>query len=103
VAIHDFVWHQAPAASGIGRGAMMTEQDQLATLTQILRDLLGDDSIQLTMDTVREDVPGWDSFNYVNFIVAVEAEYKVKFRIADIESFQNVGAIVRAIETGAHH
>jgi acyl carrier protein len=77
----------------------MTEQEKLATLTQILRDLLGDDSIELAMDTVREDVPGWDSFNYVNFIVAVEAEYGIKFRIADIESFPDVGAIVRAIGT----
>ena len=76
----------------------MTEQAKLATLGQILSDLLGDDQIELTMDTVREDVPGWDSFNYVNFMVAVEAEYGIKFRIAEIESFPNVGAIVRAIE-----
>jgi acyl carrier protein len=75
----------------------MTEQETLATLTCILRDLLGDDSIELTMRTTRDDVPGWDSFNYVNFIVAVEAEYKVKFRIAEIESFADAGAIVKAI------
>ncbi|WP_428485652.1 acyl carrier protein [Rhodopila sp.] len=77
----------------------MTEQERLATLTQILRDLLGDDAIELTMTTLRQDVPGWDSFNYVNFIVAVEAEYGVKFRIAEVESFPDVGAIVRAIGT----
>jgi acyl carrier protein len=75
----------------------MTDQERLTTLTQILRDLLGDDDIQLTMATVREDVPGWDSFNYVNFIVAVEAEYGIKFRIAEVESFPDVGAIVKAI------
>lgn len=75
----------------------MTEQERLATLTQILRDLLGDDDIALTMTTVREDVPGWDSFAYVNFIVAVEAEYGIKFRIAEVESFPDVGAIVTAI------
>jgi acyl carrier protein len=76
----------------------MTDQERLNTLTQILSDLLGDDSIDLTMDTVRADVPGWDSFNYINFIVAVEAEFGIKFRIADVESFPNVGAIVKAIE-----
>jgi acyl carrier protein len=75
----------------------MTEQATLATLTRILRDLLGDDTIELTMQTAREDVPGWDSFCYVNFIVAVEAEYQIKFRIAEIESFSNVGGIVDAI------
>ena len=42
----------------------------------------------------RDDVAGWDSFNYVNFIAAVEIELGVKFRVADVESFENVGAIV---------
>jgi acyl carrier protein len=72
----------------------MTVQEILAAFTRILRDLLLDDSIVLTMDTRREDIPNWVSFNYVNFIVAVEQEFGVKFKIADIESFPNVGAIV---------
>jgi acyl carrier protein len=76
---------------------MVSEKECLATLTQTLRDLLGDDDLELTMATVREDVEGWDSFTYINFIAAAEAEYGVKFRIADIESFPNVGAIVTAI------
>jgi acyl carrier protein len=72
----------------------MTVQEILASLTRILRDLLLDDSIVLEMETRREDIPNWDSFNYINFIVAVELEFGVKFKIADIESFPNVGAIV---------
>ena len=72
----------------------MTLQEILASFTRILRDLLLDDSIILTMETRREDIPNWDSFNYINFIVAVEQEFRVKFKIADIESFPNVGAIV---------
>ncbi|MFZ1079417.1 MAG: acyl carrier protein [Methylovirgula sp.] len=72
----------------------MTDQEILTALTRILRDLLLDDSIVLTMETRREDVPNWDSFNYINFIVAVEVEFGVKFKIATIESFTNVGAIV---------
>jgi len=78
----------------------MTEAERLATLSRILSDLLGDDTIELTMQTAREDVPGWDSFCYVNFIVAVEAEFRVKFGIADIGSFADVGAIVTAIDAG---
>jgi acyl carrier protein len=74
----------------------MTVQEILGAFTRILRDLLLDDSIVLTMDTRRDDIPSWDSFNYINFIVAVEIELGVKFKIADIESFGNVGAIVTA-------
>jgi acyl carrier protein len=76
----------------------MTDQEILTKLTRILRDLLLDDSIVLTMETQREEVPDWDSFNYINFIVAVEIEFGVKFKIADIESFANVGAVVTELK-----
>jgi acyl carrier protein len=75
----------------------MTEQDILNQLTRILRDLLSDDSIVLAMETRRDDVANWDSFAYVSFIVAVEIEFGMKFRVAEVESFQNVGEIVRRI------
>ena len=73
----------------------MTDQEILAKFTRILRDLLLDDLIELTMETRREDVPSWDLFNYINFIVAVEMEFGVKFKVADIELFPNVGAIIK--------
>ena len=76
----------------------MTDQDTLDKLTRILRDLLGDESIVLTTDTVREDVPNWDSFNYVVFIVAVEGEFGIRFPIADVDSFRSVGEIVERIK-----
>jgi len=73
----------------------MTQQEILSSFTRILRDLLLDDSIELAMDTRRDDVPNWDSFNYINFIVAVEMEFGLKFKVADIESFPDIGAIVK--------
>ncbi len=77
----------------------MSETETLATLTRILRDLLGDESIVLGMNTRRDEVAGWDSFAYVSFIVAVEMEFGIKFGVAEVESFENVGAIVRRIMT----
>lgn len=75
----------------------MTNEEILFKFTGILRDILLDDSIELTMETRREDVPGWDSFAYINFIVAVETELGVKFKVGDIESFGDVGAIVTEV------
>ena len=77
----------------------MNDQEVLGVLTRILRDLLGNDSIVLTMETRRPDVAGWDSFGYVNFIVAIEMEFGIKFRVADVEAFETVGEIVE--KTGA--
>ena len=73
----------------------MTDSDILDAFTRILRDLLSDDSIVLTMETRRDEVANWDSLGYVSFVVAVEMEFHVKFRVAEVESFEDVGAIVR--------
>jgi len=74
----------------------MTQEEVLQTLSRILADLLADDTVALRMDTTRADVPGWDSFIYVNFIAAAEMQLGIRFRVADIESFANVGEIVNA-------
>ena len=81
----------------------MDDQVILDTLTQALRDLLGDQTIVLTADTKRADVPNWDSFAYVNFIVVAEMQFGIKFSVSEVESFENVGAIVARIKelTGA--
>jgi acyl carrier protein len=72
----------------------MKDIEILDAMSQILRELLGDNAVTLTPQTRRHDVPGWDSFNYVNFIVAVELQFKIKFRVAEVESFETVGDIV---------
>lgn len=77
----------------------MTENEILDFFNRTLRDLLNDKSISLTMNTKRDQVRGWDSFNYINFIVAIEVELGVKFKIADVESFPDVGAIVQATKS----
>ncbi len=73
----------------------MNADETLQSFTQILRELLGDDSIVLHPETRRRDVPEWDSFNYVNFIVAIETKFRVRFGVAEVESFQTVGEIVQ--------
>jgi len=74
----------------------MTDEQLLDLFTRTLRDLLGDESLTLTPVTVRADVPGWDSFAYVNFIAAVEIALGIRFGVAEVESFQSVGEIVIA-------
>jgi acyl carrier protein len=75
---------------------IVSDEQILETFTRILRDLLADDNIELQMGTRRPDVPNWDSFAYVNFIVAAEIELGIKFNIAEVESFETVGEIVAA-------
>jgi acyl carrier protein len=75
----------------------VTDQEILGKLTRILRDVLEDPAVELGMQTTRPEVPRWDSFAYVTFIVAVEGEFGIRFNITDVESFRTVGDIVRQI------
>ena len=77
----------------------MTDQQLLDLFSRTLADLLGEDSVALEMTTRRSDVPNWDSFSYINFIAAIEMELGIRFGVADVESFENVGAIVRRAQS----
>jgi acyl carrier protein len=76
----------------------MTSTELIEILTRILRDLLANDAILLGLQTRRSDVDGWDSFMYVNFIVAAEMQLGIRFNVAEVESFETVGDIVTAAQ-----
>jgi hypothetical protein len=73
----------------------LSEPELLGMFSRIVGDLLEDDSIAWSMATRRSDVPDWDSFSYINFFATVEMELNVRYGVADVESFDDVGAIVR--------
>ena len=68
-------------------------------LTELFRELFADDSIVLTPQTTADDIDGWDSFNHISVIVAVETRFGVKMTTAQIEGLATVGALVAAIES----
>ena len=68
-------------------------------LTDLFRELFADDSIVLTPQTTANDIEGWDSFNHISVIVAVETRFGVKMSTGEIENLANVGALVSAIQS----
>lgn len=75
----------------------MDERTVYDGLTDIFRDLFGDQSIVLGPQTTADDVNGWDSFNNINMIVAAESRFGVQLGSNEIENLSNVGDLVRAI------
>jgi acyl carrier protein len=76
----------------------MQEPEIYAKLTEIFHDLFEDPSIELKPETTAADIPEWDSFNHINLIVSTQAEFRIKFEVAELESMHNVGALVGRIE-----
>jgi acyl carrier protein len=77
----------------------METSEIYAKLTDLFRELFADDAIALTPQTTAEDIDGWDSFNHISVIVAVETRFGVKMSTGEIEGLANVGALVAAIES----
>lgn len=76
----------------------MDESHILAQLTDIIRDVLNNDTLSLTPETVAGDVPEWDSFNHINIVAATEVKFGIKFKTAELEQARNVGEFVALIE-----
>lgn len=79
----------------------MTEAEIYAGLTEIFHDVFADDSIELTPGLAAGQVDGWDSFNHLNIIVAVESRFGIKMRTSEIETLTNVGDLVGTIRRKA--
>ena len=77
----------------------MTQDEIKDTLSDIIRDVLDDETIILTRETSAKDVEEWDSLAHISIIVAIEKEFKVKFDLYELKPLKNVGEIIDLIHS----
>lgn len=70
----------------------------LARVREIMVDVFDDDDLVITPETTADDVEEWDSLSHIRLIVAVERAFGIKFANAEIESLENVGDLIDAID-----
>ena len=68
-------------------------------LKKIILDTLKLDDFEFTDETTAFQVPGWDSLNHVNVIVAVEKHYNVRFKNIEVLRLKNVGDLQKLINS----
>lgn len=76
----------------------MNKSDILAKVRDCIAGTLDQPDLTVTMRTTAEDVRGWDSFNHVNIVLALEAEFGISFHTAEVEELRSVGEIVKLID-----
>jgi acyl carrier protein len=64
----------------------------------VLRELDLND-FEFNDNTTAGMVPGWDSLTHIQIIVAVEKNYKIKFKGIEILKIQNMGELQSLIES----
>jgi acyl carrier protein len=75
----------------------MMEAEIYSELTDVMREVFDDDSLEIGPMTTAENVHGWDSQAHITLIVATEVRFGVRFRTAEVEGLKNVGELVRLI------
>ena len=73
---------------------MVTER-----LQKIILNELKLDSFDLRDETTANQVPGWDSFNHINVILAVEKDYKIRFKGLEILKVKNIGELQKLVDS----
>lgn len=69
----------------------------LDQLNRIFADVVEETGVVLRRETTAQDVDDWDSLNHIQFVVAIEKHFKVKFTRSEINSWKNVGDMCDAI------
>lgn len=80
----------------------MTREEVFERLTKVFRDVFDDEGIVLTESTTADDIEDWDSFEHINLIVAVEAEFSIKIPIGKTIAMKDVGEMVDFIQESSH-
>lgn len=88
---------QKPGEEVVCESTCMTREQAYVILTDLVRDVLGDDSVCIEDRTVAADVPGWDSLAQITVLAAVEIRFGIEIRAAEADRLANVGELVDLI------
>lgn len=69
----------------------MTRKEVFERLNEVFCDVFDDENIEIGEETTADDIEGWDSFEHINLIVAVESEFHFKFPMGKVLIMKNVG------------
>ena len=83
------------SASPMGEEPNVNEIDE--RLQNVAREVFGDDSLILTSSTQPHEVPGWDSFGHVNFILSVENEFGLEFSDDEFVHFADIAELKKML------
>lgn len=71
-------------------------------LELIFRKVFNDETIVVTSELTANDVANWDSLTHMLMIGEVEAAFSVKFKLKELGKLDNVGSLIRLIESKIH-
>jgi acyl carrier protein len=70
----------------------------IAVLAEVFRDVLEAPDLELQPTLSAAEVEGWDSFNHINLILAIEERFNIEFTTEEIGELRTVDDLVGALQ-----
>ncbi len=68
-------------------------------LKKVILEQLNLDDFDIQDETIAPQVPGWDSLNHINIILAVEKHFGVKFKSIELLRLKCVGELQKLVDS----
>ncbi len=77
--------------------------DLFSSIQQAFQKAFDIDPQSVTMQTVPDDIPGWDSVGHLTLASTLESTLKMSFDVDELMEMENVREIVRIVESKRNH
>ena len=72
------------------------------SVTEIFRDVFGDDTLEIRPDMTAADVEGWDSLTHVRLLLTIERKFGIRLTASEAARLKTVGDLLDLIQIRIH-
>lgn len=77
----------------------MERKEIIEKITEIFREVFGDNNIVINDEMTANDVENWDSLTHMLMITKVEETFGIKFKLKELNKLKRAGDLVLCIES----
>jgi acyl carrier protein len=76
------------------------ERNEIAEkIKKILSTVLKHEKFEMKDELTATEVDGWDSLSHITIISEVEEEFKIKFKLKELNKLKNIGSLIEIIQS----
>jgi acyl carrier protein len=76
-------------------------KDEIYRRLQVIFDNVFMEDVKVTPELSAKEVDEWDSLIHVSLVLAIEEEFRIRFRVGEVEAAKNVGDLANLIAARA--
>jgi acyl carrier protein len=76
------------------------ERNEIAEkVRKILASVLKHEKFEMKDELTATEVEGWDSLSHITIISEIEEEFKIKFKLKELNKLKNIGSLIEIVQS----